>query len=248
VEALPPAPVCAEERPQSRVCQPGWAGYAGVAPSDPEVAAMVARWKESVAEECRDVIAVAGEGLVQRRGTESPMANLAADLMREASAVPGEEGDSAPADFAFVNSGGTRDSLRKGPVTRCDIYRVWPFEDPIVEIRMTGGEIQQMAEKWVREVRKIPAVSGLRVIVHPGGRVVLRDPSGRLLDPEGWYRVATSAYLVRGGDRMDGFFGKLPPDRFRVLGDGEPFREAAIRVIRRKGRIDPPAGGRIEGF
>jgi len=247
VEALPLVPVCPAERPDSRVCQPGWAGYVGPAPADPEVSALVARWNETVAEECRDVIAVATADLLQRRGTESPMANLAADLMREAAAGTSDEG-SGPADFAFVNAGGTRDSLRQGPLTRCDIFRVWPFEDPIVEIRMTGEEIQQLAEKWVREVRKLPAVSGLRVSVYPGGRVVLRDPSGRPLDPSRWYRVVTSAYLVRGGDRMDGFFGKLPPDRFRVLGEGEPFREAAIRVLRRLGRIDPPSTGRIEGF
>jgi len=248
VEALPLVPVCPEERPESRVCHPGWAGYSGPAPSDPGVAALMARWKETVAEECREVVAVAQEDVFHRRGIESPMANLAADLMREASG-PWDHGDSAgPADIAFVNAGGTRDSLRKGEVTRCDLHRIWPFEDPIVEVRMTGEEVQRLAEMWVREVRKIPAVSGVRVQVYSGGRVVLRDLSGRPLEPGRWYRVVTSAYLVRGGDRMNAFFETLPADRFRVLGDGEPLREAIIRVLRRKGRIVAPEVGRIEGF
>ncbi len=248
VRVGPLVPVCREEDPGSRVCGPQYAGYAGVADPLPEVQAIVDEAQAKVASVCAEVVAEAAEDVLTRRGTETPLGNLTADLMREAAAEAGEDGVVRWADVAFTNHGSVRDSLRKGPITRCDLHRVWPFDDPLVEARMTGDEVRQLAEFWVNVVKKVPAVSGILITRYRDGKVVVRTPDHQPLDPARLYRIVTTAYLLKGGDGADTVLGRVPKDRIRILAADRTYRDAFARVMRARGRITAPALGRFEGL
>jgi competence ComEA-like helix-hairpin-helix protein len=45
------------------------------------------------------------------------------------------------ADVAFVGYGGIRGSLAAGPVTLRDLYLVYPFDDPLRVLELTGAEL-----------------------------------------------------------------------------------------------------------
>jgi 2',3'-cyclic-nucleotide 2'-phosphodiesterase (5'-nucleotidase family) len=248
VTVEPAAPVCREEDPASTVCGPQWPGWAGVAPSHPGVRAVTEEARASVADLCGQVVAEADEDVLHARGVESPLGNLTADLMREAAAAPGPDGRPQWADVAFTNAGSVRDSLRKGPVTACDVYRVWPFNDPLVEVRLTGAEVEALADFWVKQVQKVPAISGIRVTRYRDGRVAVRTSEGRLLDRAANYRVVTTAYLLKGGDRLDSFLGRLPPDRLSNPAPESTYRDSFLRVLRARGHVAAPALGRVEGM
>lgn len=248
VHVEPLVPVCREEDGASRVCGPQYAGFAGIASPQPEAAAVVAQAQAGVAAVCADVVAEATEDILTRRGVETPLGNLTADLMREAAAEAGPDGVAQWADVAFTNHGSVRDSLRKGVITRCDMHRVWPFDDPLVEVRLTSVEVQELAEFWVNVVKKVPAVSGVHITRYRDGKVAVRTPDNRLLDPRKEYRLVTTAYLLKGGDRLDSFLGRLQPDRIRTLTADPTYRDAFIRVLKARGRVAAPLVGRFEGL
>lgn len=242
VRVLPPIPVCHAEDLFSKFCAPSSPGFLGVAPEHPEVAMLVEKLRMSVMEACKEVVAVASTDILHYKGKESPLGNLTADLMRMAG---GEEfGGSGPADIAFTNLGSIRDSIRAGPITVCDMHRVWPFEDPLVEVKMTGRELTELFRFITGKIRKMFAVSGM-VISKPGQEAVLMDNSGRPLDMDMTYRVITTNYLVRGGDKVDTIMSRLPPDRFRIL-TYPSYREAFRRLLSSMKSISAPETGRIK--
>ncbi len=245
VSVDPLIPVCRVEDAGSQVCGPRYPGFAGVATPLPAVESIVAEARALVAPICAEVVAEATEDILTRRTDETPLGNLTADLLREAAAETGADGQAHWADLAFTNRGSVRDSLRKGTITRCDLHRVWPFEDPIVVVRLTGAEVQRLAKFWLGAVHKIPAVSGIRITRHGDGSVDVSTPDGSPLDPRREYRAATTAYLLNGGDRLDSFLGRLPKSRIRVLTSDASYRDAFGRLLKARGSVSSPGVGRF---
>ena len=241
VRVLAPVPICRVEDPDSRVCAPSWAGYSGVAEPGAEAAKLLAEIDGAIAGVCNEVVATLPRDILHGLGPETPLADLTADLMRAADSV--EAGGTGPGEVAFTNMGSIRDSLRAGPLTVCDLHRVWPFEDPLIEVTMTGAELTEAMRFVVVNVRKVFATSGL-IIERGGGSLVLKDPSGNPLDPARRYRVVTTSYLVRGGDKLDTVMSRLPADRFRTL-SYPAYRDAFRALLKARGTVEPPEGGRI---
>ncbi|WNG49040.1 bifunctional metallophosphatase/5'-nucleotidase [Archangium minus] len=77
---------------------------------------------------------------VSRRNTstggDSPLGNITADSMRKRRAVE--------AEMALTNSLGIRDSLYTGVVTQESMFNVFPFENTINIMYLSGTEIQEM--------------------------------------------------------------------------------------------------------
>lgn len=77
---------------------------------------------------------------VQRRnnsnGGDSPLGNIAADSMRKRSRVE--------AEMALTNSLGIRDNLYAGVVTQESMFNVFPFENTINIMYLSGVEMQEM--------------------------------------------------------------------------------------------------------
>ncbi len=246
VRVEPPVPVCRVADDASKVCGARYPGFAGVAVPLPAVVAVVAEAQATVAPICAEVVAEAVEDILTHRGLETPLGNLTADLLREAAPVEaGPDGRIHGADLAFLNQGSVRDSLRKGTVTRCDLHRVWPFDDGLVEVRLTGAEVQRLAAFWVDTVHKIPAVSGVQITRNRDGTTVVGTPDGQPLDPGKEYRAVTTSYLLNGGDRLDAFLGQLPEGRVRKLVGDATYRDAFARLLKARGRISAPGIGRI---
>jgi 5'-nucleotidase len=243
VEVLAPAAVCAGEDPSSALCSRTYPGFVGVAAPDAAGAALRKELDDSVADLCRDVVFTATADLLHGRSAETPLGNLTADLMRAADSV--EQGGTGGADFAFTNLGGIRDSLRAGPVTMCDLHRVWPFDDPLVEVTLTGGELAELFHALARGGHKGFAISG-GTARHVEGELVVTDDAGRPLDPGRRYRVVTTTYLVSGGERPGSVLGRLSKDRFRTLRYAT-WRDAFRRILSARGTVAPPPLGRVAG-
>ena len=135
-------------------------------------------------------------------GETSPAGNLLADAMR--AGVPG-------ADVALMNRGGIRVTLPKGPVTGRDLFLLMPFEDPLVEERLTGSELRAVIASSVHGSRVTPLeVSGLSATYRvegegPAAQVAFAafEVGGAPLDDKKTYRVVVNAFLAKGGDGYD---------------------------------------------
>jgi 2',3'-cyclic-nucleotide 2'-phosphodiesterase (5'-nucleotidase family) len=160
--------------------------------------------------------------LPHRRGEETALGNLLADLMLKAR--PGS-------DVAVLNSGSMRQGLPAGPLTYGSLYETFPFDNAFATLRVPAGYLaRRLGESFARSGALV-SLSGLRVrarCARGNLEVTLSRPDGsRIADFEPLV-VTTSDFLATGGD---GFFAGAKPK----LETGVPIRDAMADVLRRRG-------------
>ena len=123
-------------------------------------------------------------------GLESPLGNLFADAFR--AAVPGTDA----AIGLGARRGGLRTDLPAGALTRGPLYDVFPFDNRVVALVLTGTQLRQVLAREVsRRRRGVPGVSGIRVRVTCAGErpeVDIVRSSGARIDPAETLVVATT--------------------------------------------------------
>ena len=190
------------------VWTPSWRylATAGVAP-EPKVQAIVARWNTHP----RPGAGGAGR---QRHGrarhapasacapSETNFGDLVGDALRSATG----------AEVALTNGGGIRGDriYPAGTVlTRKDILTELPFGNVAVLAEVTGADLLAALENGVSQVEdkagRFPQVSGMSFVfdaaqARRARAIVEATVDGAPLDPAGTYRLATSDYLLGGGD------------------------------------------------
>lgn len=150
-----------------------------------------------------EVVAHTDVDLVGRRPDvrigETNLGNLAADALLAA----------ANADFAVINGGNIRASIRRGAITKGDILTVFPFANTVVAKEVTGAQLKDILE-WAfarlpEEDGRFPQVAGMTLRINksaaPGRRVAaVADRHGHALDPNARYLLTTNDFLASGGD------------------------------------------------
>lgn len=122
--------------------------------------------------------------------------------------------DDKPA-LAFVNAGGVRATIDKGDVTRGEVLTSFPFGNAIVELTLTGAELEELFEGAVTRVNQknekpitswFQVSKGLKVEYNPennnGSKLVSLTLDGKAFDSKTKYRVVTLDFLAGGGDNF----------------------------------------------
>lgn len=131
---------------------------------------------------------------------ETQLGNMFADAIRTASG----------AEVAVVEAGAIRYGMKKGPVTRGDILRVFPGESRIIMGSMSGADIVAMLSQGASNVGRegFLQVSGVSFGIY-GGEAHSVTVGGSMVSPDAVYKVAmtermsdgleglTSAYLLK---------------------------------------------------
>ncbi len=76
------------------------------------------------------------------QGGDSALGNLVADSMWLRLGVQ--------TDFAFTNSGGIRQDLLPGPVSVEELYNIFPFDNTITKMQLSGHELEQVFDFMAR--------------------------------------------------------------------------------------------------
>lgn len=153
----------------------------------------IAKAKEQFSAALAEVVATSTVDLLTRdlatgvrlvRNQETNIGNLCADAYRYISG----------ADIAFVNGGGVRSDLRKGALTREDIFKVHPFGNMLCVCEATGQEILDALEysvhAWPEEFGGWLCPSGISYEVHIYlDSSVQTDEAGMFVGINGEYRV-----------------------------------------------------------
>ena len=191
---------------------------------------------------------------VRRR--ETNLGNLIADIIRKASM----------ADVTIINGGGIRTSIKKGEVKVSHVYSVLPFDNYIVAIKLTGRQIKETLEHGVsgeEGAGRFPQVSGIKFTysrsAKPGSRIKEVFISGKPLELDREYSVATNDFLAAGGDGYKAFGDAVKSSKdFSITGGalkGEKLvyndssrylRDVVIEYIKEKKKIAPKVEGRIK--
>ena len=243
---FPPQALCAAMGPEE-TCVAGDdapAPHYEAAPVEPDTsvtAAMqpelkrVARWRETP-------LGIVLETPLARNpnGLESPLGNLFADALL--AAVP----DADVAIGLGARRGGLRADLPAGVLTRGPLYDVFPFDNRVVTLSLTGAQLRQVLTNQVaRRRRGLPGVSGIRVRVtceddRPDLEIV--RSSGVKIDPAEMLVVSTTDFLAR---RARFSSHPMPPET--ALTSATLVRNAAAAWLTARGGqlradrlIDPP--------
>jgi 5'-nucleotidase len=162
--------------------------------------------------------------------SETAIADLVAD--GTLASVPG-------ADVALSNGGSLRADVPSGPLTYGSIYELYPFDNRIVTLRLTGDQLARIIafnlQRNVAPFELLP-IAGFRVDARCDGpmlRVTLTRQSGAAIRADEQLIMATSDFIAGGGD---GILGPAGP-----LGEGKAvagtplLREALVAWLRNRG-------------
>jgi 2',3'-cyclic-nucleotide 2'-phosphodiesterase (5'-nucleotidase family) len=230
---FPPHDLCAAQDPATRACAPPSdrtavpAVYEGrpVAAS-PDVERMLApaveRARTLKEQPLNGHIA---DALTRHANEEFALGNLFADWSRAAAGV----------DVAIANSGGIRADLPAGPLTFGRLYAVTPFDNREMTLTLTGAELRKVIANNLQQRGSFLLLSGVRATATCAAgqlRVMVRRDSGRAVTDTDRLRVATTDFLVEGGD---GFLTPVLPLR-DVKDEGRLVRDGIAGWIQRHGR------------
>jgi 5'-nucleotidase len=151
---------------------------------------------------------------------ESPLANLMADISK--TMVPG-------LDLGLINGGGIRANLKAGPLTYGDVFNMFPFDNQLAVMKVTGAQIIHLAELSLDGKRGVFTWSGNLKLEADGCKIVKATLDGKPLEPMRVYRVATSDFLAGGGSGVSE--AKIAPEMITVYYD----QEYLIRDLSAKG-------------
>src|SRR5512138_846173 len=218
---LPTQDVCGRQDPATHKCDPAVPSV-GVVPAryenrlvrpDAAIAAAIAPAVRKAVRVKSEPIGVVLEMPFARgdQQFETAIADLVAD--GTLASVPG-------ADVALSNGGSLRTDLPAGPLTYGSIYELYPFDNRLVTLRLTGAQLTRIIaynlERKEPPFELLP-IAGFRVDARCDGnmiRVELTRTSGCAIRPDDQLTVATSDFIAGGGD------GILAPAG--ALGDIKP--------------------------
>ncbi len=127
--------------------------------------------------------------------------NLMADIMLAEANPIFKKRTGKDIDFVLMNHGGIRASISKGNVSSRTAYQVMPFENNISVVELNGASVLELVAYLIKSKRAHP-LAGIQIILNKDASVNSISIHGKPLDKNGHYNVATSDYLVSGGDDM----------------------------------------------
>lgn len=202
-------------------------------PEAPAVKARVDRYQQQIAERMGEVLGTAPGGLSSagKYQHDTELGNWTADLIRAR----------GNAEIGIINAGSLRSSLPSGPVTVGTVYTLFPFDNSLVTLEMSGELIQRLLDKAAADPGQqgLLQYSGLTCDMSDGraGQVLV---NGQPIQPSRTYRVATIDYVAQGNGKYGLFSEARSMEPLNVL-----LREAAIAHLRAQGSAIPPDTGRI---
>jgi 5'-nucleotidase len=238
---FPTQDLCGREEAATRTCDPGAPPGAVRVPAryenrlvrpDAAVAAAIAPAVRRAAGVKNQPIGVLLETRFARgdQQSETALADLVAD--GTLAAVPG-------ADVAVNNGGSLRTDLPAGPLTYGAVYEVYPFDNRIVTLRLTGEQLTRVIayslERKVGPFELLP-IAGFKVDARCEGsmlRVTLTRSSGMRIGADEKLTVATSDFIAGGGD---GILAPAGPIAEVKTVEGVPLlRESLVAWLRSRG-------------
>ena len=188
-----------------------------------EIEEYIAPFKEHLNATLDSVIAYNPKLLSKNNGDlNTALGNLMADIVMVQANPVIKKRTGRDIDMVLLNHGGIRSELPAGGVTSRSAYNLMPFENEIVVAELTGKKIKQML-KYLEKAKTAHPVSGIKITADKNYKTIKATISGEEIDENRTYLVATSDYLLNGGDNMTFF-----KDPVNIHGADYKIRNALI--------------------
>lgn len=157
-------------------------------------------------------------------GAQNLIGNLVCDAMLE----------ETDADFSFINLGGVRDDLKRGPITYRDIFKVMPFDNQVVSFTCDGKFLKEIIEMRISGTHHGLRVAGVEVVYNRNrpdyDRITKLLIGGKPWKADKIYKVTTTDFLLQGNAGLS-MLTKIPETQ--VTRYGTSLREVLVNYIRR---------------
>lgn len=190
---------------------------------DKEIEEFIAPFKEHLNATLDSVIAFNPKLLSKNDGDlNTAIGNLMADIVMIQANPVIKKRTGKDIDMVLLNKGGIRSELPEGGVTARSAYNLMPFENEIVVAELSGKQIKKML-KYLEKAKSAHPVSGIKIIADKNYKSIKATIQGQEIDENETYLVATSDYLLNGGDNMNFF-----KDPVNIYGADYKIRNALI--------------------
>ncbi|MDJ0699457.1 MAG: bifunctional UDP-sugar hydrolase/5'-nucleotidase [Woeseiaceae bacterium] len=167
------------------------------------------------------------EALTLEGNPESALGNLFTTALLE----------SVGGDAAIHNvSGGIRAVLPRGDLSFGAVYEMFPFDNRLVALDISGHEFKRMLSVQARKQRRRAGIAGVRVFVKCNDddmHVDVRRSDGSWIGDEERVKLITNDFLATGGDSI--LSPIMPPGGFSVASDLPGVREALVLWLGQQG-------------
>ena len=167
---------------------------------------------------------VLAEPASHRTRPESPLGNLMTDAVLQMN----------DADISIHNVwGGIRAELPAGELTYGDVFRMFPFDNRISVIELTGADVRAIVARQAHNRNRAAGFSGMRVYVSCDAnemQVRMLRPDGEEIEDDDVLRVVANDFLLLGGD--DVLTPVIPEGGFAIPNGTPLVRETIVEWFR----------------
>jgi 2',3'-cyclic-nucleotide 2'-phosphodiesterase (5'-nucleotidase family) len=168
-------------------------------PPEPEISKVIIDISRKIDNVMNEILACTDSDILTYKMKESSLGNLICDIIK----------DYTGADIAFQNSGGIQANFKKGEIRLRDIYKVLPFENEIVTMKLSGAEVKEILLNSATKFYGLMQLSGASYKfsskVGESPKLIDVKVGGQPLDDNKLYFVATNSFLASGGDKYFSF-------------------------------------------
>lgn len=167
-------------------------------------------YRNHINQDLDNVLSYAPEAMDKSQGKwQSTISNFLADITLEKADQLLKKTNHIQVDICLMNFGGIRAPIDQGNVTARTAYQIMPFENSLVVVELTADKIIELVNYFVSEGKAHP-IAGLKIELSKDQKSYKSIKiGGQDFDPKKTYTVATSDYLITGGDRMNFFLNPI---------------------------------------
>lgn len=168
------------------------------------IIAFIAPFKQKIESEMEVPLSLLEETLDKKGEWQTNIGNWMASACLEMGNEIFEKRTQKKIDGVILNNGGIRAILPKGLVKVKNIFEIMPFENQLVVVAIKGEALYSFANYLIEEKKPHP-ISGFTLFYDKEKKCSKITINETLINKDELYYIATSDYLLNGGDNMTFF-------------------------------------------
>ncbi len=169
------------------------------------IRAFISPYRDKIKSELNKILAYAPRNITKTDGKyNTSLGNLMAKIVYEESNPVYKFRTNNEIDFVLLNHGGIRANISKGNITVNTAYEIMPFENSITIVKLKGSTVNKLI-KFLVEAKKPHPIYGIQITLDKKNNQSTVLIQNMPIDENKTYNIATSNYLVNGGDNMSFF-------------------------------------------
>ena len=202
---------------------------------DTDMLREITYWQQEVDKIASVPIASSTKKLVRAYGKESNMGNLFTDAM----AAFDER-----IDIAVMNSGGLRQDIDAGVISKGDLISAFPFPNTIVMTKLKGSQLKKLFDHAAGLTNGILQVSqNAKYTFSPRNKVLEIWIKGELINDNQDYWVAAPNFVTQGGDGYSEFQNSI-----EYIDSGVLIIDEVENFLKKIQLYEPKNEGRVQAI